>query len=122
MGNIISEVAVGLIIAALSWIAGSLTTKLKKYKKREEEDKQRTEIRRIAIEETCKEMLRKTLKDDSEYFTNLGYCSVDDKFEVQRLYNIYHKDLGGNGRGTRYYEIIMKLPDAPVNKSDITLS
>ena len=37
----------------------------------------------------------------------------DDKFEVQRLYKIYHKDLGGNGRGTRYYEIIMKLPDAP---------
>lgn len=112
MKNIISEVAIGLIIATLSWIAGSLAAKLKKYKKQEEEDKQRAEIRRIAIEETCKEMLRKTLKDDCEYFTNLGYCSVDDKFEVQRLYNIYHKDLGGNGRGTRYYEIIMKLPDA----------
>ena len=32
MESIISEVAVGLIIAALSWVAGSLTTKLKKYK------------------------------------------------------------------------------------------
>lgn len=121
MESIISEVAVGLIIAALSWIAGSLTTKLKKYKKQEEEDRQRTEIRRVAIEETCKETLRKMLKDDCDYFENLGYCSVDDKFEIQRIYKIYHDGLNGNGRGTRYYEIIMKLPDAPVNKSDIAL-
>lgn len=112
MENIIAEVAVGLIIAVISWIAGSLAAKVKKYKEKEEIDEKQSEIRRVAMEETCKETLRKMLKDDCDHFESLGYCSVDDKFEIQRIYKIYHNDLGGNGRGTRYYETLMALPDS----------
>ena len=75
------------------------------------EEKQERELEHIAMRESCKAFLRRVLKDDFEFYKKIGYCSVDDKSEVDDLYNLYHTDLKGNGRGTRYYEAIMALPD-----------
>jgi hypothetical protein len=75
------------------------------------EEKEARESEHLAMREACKSFLRRTLKDDFEFYKKQGYCSVEDKSEIEDTYKLYHHDLKGNGRGTRYYEAIMSLPD-----------
>ena len=65
--------------------------------------------RQLLIEAT-KFTLRKFLKDDYDCYTQRGWCSVQEKEEVDALYRLYHEGFNGNGTGTRYYEAIIALP------------
>ena len=63
-------------------------------------------------------MLKKSLKDDYDFYVETaGWCSVVDKAEVERAYQIYTcPTLKGNGQGTRYYHAIMNLPEHPTKE------
>ena len=41
-----------------------------------------------------------------------GWASVEEKKEVQEIYNVYSKELQGNGNGDRYYQEIISLPES----------
>lgn len=40
------------------------------------------------------------------------WASVAEKKEVENIWEVYHKELGGNGQGERYYNEIMALPES----------
>ena len=81
------------------------------------EEKETKEAEHKVLMEACKEMLRRTLKEDLEFYKKQGFCSVDDKSDIEKVYKLYHDaPMNGNGRGTRYYEGIMGLPDEPHEK------
>ena len=102
----------------LSFIIGILSSKIKKIKTASEENEKKRELEWNAIKETCKETLRSTLKEDYEFYTAQGWCSVEDKDEVNNVYTLYHKGLHGNGRGTRYYSGIISLPEHNPNEEE----
>lgn len=95
-----------------TFFVGYITSKRKENKIK----KQQNAAEYNAMRETCKLTLRQNLHNDYEYYTAQGYCSIEDKDEVEAEYNLYHKVFNGNGRGTRYYKGIMSLPNEPHTK------
>ena len=48
----------------------------------------------------------------AEYYTKVGWCSYEDKKNIEYLYKPYAA-LGGNGTGKTAYETIQALPTGP---------
>lgn len=44
-----------------------------------------------------------------EFNLQRGYCSIEEKKNIEYLYNSYHA-LGGNGTGTEIYNRVQSLP------------
>lgn len=111
----ILQIAGWIIAPVLSFIVGRLSSKYLKAKEETQKVHDSREEEIIAMKETCKYVLKKSLQDDYNYYVEtVGWCSVDDKAEVERAYNIYHSPaIDGNGQGTRYYNAIMDLPEHP---------
>ena len=95
-----------------SFLVNVLLMKYKSDKKISEKEKADEELLKDAI----RHLLRRALKEDHEFYINQGYCSVEDKDEVEHTYQTYH-GFGGNGLGTSLRNAILALPDhPPVNK------
>ena len=125
-----TEQTIDLIIKILGWIIpevvafimGRLTKKVEKHDKATEEEeekkKKEEEIRKqeaYSVKETCKYILKKSLKDDYEFYDKQGWCSVTDKAEMEKAYKIYSGPiLKGNSQGTMYYKATMALPEHPI--------
>lgn len=45
-----------------------------------------------------------------------GWASLEEKREVEEIYQIYSKELHGNGSGDRYYNEIISLPESEEEK------
>jgi hypothetical protein len=45
-----------------------------------------------------------------------GWATSEEKKEVEEIYNIYSKELNGNGSGDRYYHEIIALPESEEEK------
>ena len=108
---IMTTVVGGVVGFLVSWAMVTLQKKTEGKVQESKEEKEAKEIELQAMKEACKEMLRKSLKEDLDYFKKLGYCPIEDKADIEHTYTIYNKGLKGNGRGTMYYENIMALPD-----------
>lgn len=102
----------------LTFVIGMLASKIKKMKTTSEENEKQRELEWQAMKETCKETLRSILKEDYEFYTTQGWCSVEDKEEVTRVYKLYCNGLHGNGRGTRYYNGVISLPEHDPNEDE----
>ena len=111
--DLIIKILGWIIPACLAFIIGRLTKKVDKHEKEAEEEKERQKQEADALKETCKYILKKSLKDDYEYYVEKqGWCSVTDKAEVEKAYKIYSgPGIEGNGQGTMYYKAIMALPE-----------
>jgi hypothetical protein len=110
--DLIIKIAGWVATPMLSFVIGLLTSKLKKNKESAEQKAQKEDLEYEALKETCKYMLKKSLRDDYEFYVEeQGWCSIEDKNEVERAYMIYSGGLHGNGQGTRYYKGIMGLPE-----------
>ena len=108
------------VTGLVTFFLGKLTATVAKLRK-DKEEKEESDKREIrAFAETCKYMLKKSLADDYEYYVEKqGWCSVSDKAEVEKAYNIYHGEpFNGNGQGSRYYSAIMNLPEHPEQKKE----
>lgn len=109
---IVSTIVGGFIGFLVTWFMTSIQRKTENKIQENKEEKENKEAEHKALMEACKEMLRRTLKEDLEFYKKQGYCSVEDKADIEKVYTLYHNDpMKGNGRGTRYYEGIMSLPD-----------
>ena len=92
------ETLFGGVLAALGWIARSLSKKLKAEQERNE-----------AIESGVRDMLRLTILDSYERCKSAGYISVSRKEALDSAYKSYHV-LGGNGVITQVHKEIMEMP------------
>ena len=107
-----------IILTAISTILGFISSflvnvllmKYKQDKKREEQEK----VDEKLLRDADRHLLRRALKEDHDFYMHQGYCSIEDKEEVEHTYKTYH-GLGGNGLGTTLRNDIMALPDYPVS-------
>lgn len=114
--DIIFKVVGWIVAPVLSFIIGRLTTKVVKMKEEKDQEAEAAKSEMWAIKETCKYMLKKSFKEDYEYYTDIGYCSIEDKNEIEKQYKLYKENFKGNGAGTRYVEGILHLPENPQDK------
>lgn len=109
---ILTTVIGGIVGFLVSWFMGAIKKKAEDKVQENKEENEKKEAEHKALMEACKEMLRRTLKEDLEFYKKQGFCSVEDKADIEKVYKLYHDaPMNGNGRGTRYYEGIMGLPD-----------
>ena len=114
---VLTTVIGGVVGFLVSWFMGTVKKKAEDKVQENKEEKEAKEAEHKALMEACKEMLRRTLKEDLEFYKKQGFCSVEDKADIEKVYTLYHNEpMNGNGRGTRYYEGIMSLPDEPIHK------
>lgn len=109
---ILTTIIGGIVGFIVSWFMGAIKKKTEDKVQENKEEKDRKEAEHAAMMEACKESLRRALKEDLEFYKKQGYCSIEDKAEIQALYNLYHNEpFKGNGRGTGYFNGIMALPN-----------
>lgn len=60
--------------------------------------------------DALKILLRKELRESYNAASKRGSVSLDDISEMEEVYRIYHDELGGNGTGTRLYEMFKQIP------------
>ena len=109
-----------IFLTIVGWIVPPILTLLIGIfaAKNAEQKRQKTceEKRSETIRKSIKYIMRRNLQADYEYYCHQqGYCSIEDKKDIQDEYELYHDGLGGNGAGTRYYNAIMALPEDEEN-------
>lgn len=116
---IITTIVGGIIGFLVSWAMSSIQKKTEDKVQENREEKETKEKEHKVLMEVSKEMLRRSLKEDLEFYKKQGFCSVEDKSDIDNLYKLYHNHpMNGNGRGTRYYEGIMSLPDEKIKEDN----
>ena len=116
---ILTTIIGGIVGFLVSWFMGTIKKKTEDKVQENKEEKDRKEAEHTAMMEACKESLRRALKEDLEFYKKQGYCSIEDKAEIQALYNLYHNEpFKGNGRGTGYFNGIIALPNEPHEKEN----
>ena len=102
--TIIGWIVPPLLTLLIGWLAAK-NAEQKRHKSNEEK-------RNETIRKSIKYIMRRNLQSDYEYYCRQqGYCTIEDKKDIQDEYELYHDGLGGNGAGTRYYDAIMALPE-----------
>ena len=82
------------IIALVTWLVRQTKVKKKEYK---------------VLKEGILALLHDRLYMACSFFLNRGYCTVDDRENLECMFRPY-KDLGGNGTGEDLFNKCMKLP------------
>ena len=94
------------------WLFGGMAAAMafmwKKIKKKFEQQKTEND----SIKSGVKALLHDRLWQAHNYYTNKGYCSLEDKKNIEYLYEPYAA-LGGNGTGKEAYDDIFGLPPRP---------
>lgn len=93
------EVLFGLIVGGFAWGYRRLAKKLCTQRHRED-----------AIAQGVQALLRNEIIRTYEKCVAQGYCSIETKENVQRLYEAYHA-LGGNGTITELVNRLLKMPE-----------
>lgn len=83
-----------LIIAVITWLWRAL------LRRKQEND---------AIKEGMMALLHDRIYQACSYFLKRGWCSMEDRSNLEYLYKPY-KALGGNGTGESLYKKCMDLP------------
>ena len=83
-----------LIIAAITWMVRAI------HKKKDEYD---------ILREGILALLHDRLYQSCSFFIGRGYCSIEDRNNLEYLYTPY-KALGGNGTGESLYKKCLELP------------
>ena len=110
----------GLFTPVFTFLIGWIASKYKDEKRKKEEADKTASDEYDTMKETCKLTLKRSLKDDYEFYVHKqGWCSIEDKADVENEYVLYHDKLGGNGRGTLYRDAIKALPnEKPSNDNE----
>lgn len=83
-----------LIIAAITWMVRAI------HKKKDEYD---------VLREGILALLHDRLYQSCSIFIERGYCTIEDRNNLEYLYTPY-KALGGNGTGESLYNKCLELP------------
>ena len=93
------------ITAVLAWCLRNVSAQLKKEKDRNE-----------AIAEGMQSLLRESIVDNYNKYTDKGFCPIYAKESIKKVYCAYHK-LGGNDVATELYNKLLRMEEEPVATS-----
>ena len=88
---IVTTIVGGVVGFLVSWGMVTLQKKAEGKVQGTKEEKETKELEFQAMKEACKEMLRKSLKEDLDFFKKQGYCTIEDKADIEKTYTIYNK-------------------------------
>ena len=94
-----------VITAVLAWCLRNVSTQLKKEKSRNE-----------AIAEGMQSLLRESIVDNYNKYSDKGFCPIYAKESIKKVYSAYHK-LGGNDVATELYNKLLRMEEEPVATS-----
>lgn len=66
-----------------------------------------------AIAEGVQSLLRESIVNNYNRYSDKGYCPIYAKESLKRAYHAYHDGLGGNDVVTELYNKILKMPTEP---------
>ena len=98
------------LFAAITALAGlGYRDVSKKLKTEKERDK--------AIAAGMQSLLRESIVDNYNKYTDRGYCPIYAKESIKRAYAAYHK-LDGNDVATELYHKLLAMPEEPKERED----
>lgn len=101
---------VGWLFLILDAIIGlgyrSVSKKLKMEHKRNE-----------AMAAGTQSLLRESIVDNYNKYTDKGYCPIYAKESIKHTYEAYH-DLGGNDVATQLYKTLLAMPEEPKEREE----
>lgn len=94
------------VLAILSWLFKEMKTQLAEEK-----------VKNEAIAEGVQSLLRESIVNNYNRYTDKGYCPIYAKESIKKVYKAYH-NLGGNDVATELYNKVLKMAEAPKEASD----
>ena len=91
-----------VIIAIIGWLVKQVKAKKSEYE---------------VLREGIVALLHDRLYATCSFFIARGYCTLEDRNNLEYLYRPY-KELGGNGTGTALYQKCLDLPYEPEKKEE----
>ncbi len=80
-------------------------------------DMAKQKIKNEAIAEGVKSLLRESIVQNYNKYTDREYCPIYAKESIKRAYEAYHK-LGGNDVATKLYNSILDMPEEPEKEDE----
>lgn len=110
------EILRSVLAPVATAVATFLVTKLRSVEKQRRTERELTERMKkeqtettAALKESMKVLLRRTIKEDCEEYLKRGFCSVEEREELEEAYVLY-SNFGGNHTIPQYMKRIDKLP------------
>ena len=100
------------VTAIIGWLIASLKKWKIAHEKEEALKKQIEEQNKYLVAMTqdgIKCLLRRTIKEDCEEYLDKGYCTQEEREELEEAFNLYTA-FGGNHTIPQYIERIRNLP------------
>ena len=72
-------------------------------------------IRNEAIADGMQSLLRESIVDNYNKYSDRGYCPIYAKESIKKVYTAYH-NLGGNDVATELYHKLLAMPEEPKEK------
>ena len=73
--------------------------------------------RSTAIAEGVQSLLRESIVENYNKYTDRGYCPIYAKESIKKVYTAYHK-LNGNDVATELYHKLLVMPEEPKERED----
>ena len=73
--------------------------------------------RNTAIAEGVQSLLRESIVENYNKYTDRGYCPIYAKESIKKVYTEYHK-LNGNDVATELYHKLLAMPEEPKERED----
>lgn len=86
-------------VAVLGWGNRKLTARIKAEQERNE-----------AIAEGMQSLLRESIVDNYNKYTDRGYCPIYAKESIKKVYDAYHR-LDGNDVATELYHKLLRMEE-----------
>lgn len=94
------------VLAVLSWLFKEMRVQLAEEK-----------VKNEAIAEGVQSLLRESIVNNYNRYTDKGYCPIYAKESIKKVYKAYH-NLGGNDVATELYNKVLKMAETPKEADD----
>ena len=95
------------LMAVLGWGYKNVSARLKKE-----------QLKNEAIAEGVQALLRESIVENYNRYTDKGFCPIYAKESVKKVYKAYH-NLGGNDVATELYQKLLRMEEAEHDKQSL---
>ena len=115
------DVFLKILPYAVNLLSGILlacaTYTINKARKGHEEEKEEAEKKEKALADGVQALLRESIVTNYNRYSDRGYCPIDAKESIKKVYKSYEA-LDGNDVAHDLYEKLLKMPTDPEKKEE----